>query len=88
MAALRPAAIAIHDDGKMLRKPLRIDLFEIARFFAGQILQEFVCFHRKWLDGIATHKRTGDGPQGTESLAANAKNGKNECVNLTEQFSS
>ena len=32
MAALRPAAIAVHDDGEMLGQTLRVEFFEKFRF--------------------------------------------------------
>ena len=35
MPALRPAAIAVHDDGDVPRQPLRIQAFQQARFFAA-----------------------------------------------------
>jgi hypothetical protein len=47
MAALRPAAVAIHDDGEMLRQPLGIQFVEIFRFFAGRVLEKFCRFHRQ-----------------------------------------
>ena len=54
MTALRPAAVAIHDDGEVLRQALGIEFLEIFRFFAVRVLQKFASFHRPWLDGAAT----------------------------------
>jgi len=33
--ALRPAAVAVHDDGDVPRQPLRIEVFQQARFYAA-----------------------------------------------------
>ena len=41
MAALRPAAVAIHDDGEVLRQALGIEFLEKFRFFAVRVLQKF-----------------------------------------------
>jgi hypothetical protein len=46
MAALRPAAVAIHDDGQVLRQAPGVEFLEIFRFFAVRVLQEFFNFHR------------------------------------------
>ena len=53
MAPLRPAAVAIHDDGEMLRKRAGIQFFEKLRFLAVAGFRSSAGFHRKWLEGPA-----------------------------------
>ena len=48
VAALRPAAIAVHDDGEMLRQPLQIELFEKRNFLPIAGFQEIGWFHGRW----------------------------------------
>ena len=45
MTPLRPAAVAIHDDGDVARQTARIELREQARLFAGRRFGEFRGFH-------------------------------------------
>jgi len=45
VAALRPAAIAIHDNGHVLRKAARIELLKQPRFITRSGLEEIGGFH-------------------------------------------
>jgi hypothetical protein len=42
---LRPAAVSIHDDGNMLREPVRIQIKEQALFSEVRGFERFRCFH-------------------------------------------
>ena len=49
MAPLRPAAVAIHDDGDVLREPVRIKFTEQPLFFEVRGFERFRCFTRLFL---------------------------------------
>lgn len=51
VAALSPAAVAVHNDGDVLRETLQIYFVEGCRFLGIGRLQEFACFHYDWLEG-------------------------------------
>jgi hypothetical protein len=45
VAPLRPAAVSIHDDGYMLREPVRIQFKEQPLFREVRRFERFRCFH-------------------------------------------
>ena len=45
MTALRPAAVAVHDDGEVLGEALEIKFIEKLRFFAVGGFEKFAGFH-------------------------------------------
>jgi hypothetical protein len=42
---LRPASVAVHDDGDVLREPARIQISEQAFFFAAGWFERVRCLH-------------------------------------------
>ncbi len=60
VTALRPAAVSIHDDGNMLREPVRIQIEEQTLFFKVRGFERFRCFHAtipansvKWTEAVS-----------------------------------
>ena len=60
MAPLRPAAVSIHDDGNMLREPVRIQFKEQPLFCKVRGFERFRCFHAtipansmKWTEAVS-----------------------------------
>ena len=45
VAPLRPAPIAVHDHGDVLREPLRVQISKQALFFAGEWFERVQYFH-------------------------------------------
>ena len=45
VAALRPAAVSIHDHSNMLREPVRIQFMEQPVFFEARGFERFRYFH-------------------------------------------
>jgi hypothetical protein len=62
MAALRPPAIAVHDDGEVLRKAFEIQFSEKLRFLAIGRFKKFAGFHRTLLEGPRGNNRSADNP--------------------------
>ena len=65
MAVLRPASVAIHDDGEVLGKAFGVDLFEKRRILTVGRLQELASFHRQWLEDFRGQSSTGDNTRAT-----------------------
>ena len=50
MAALGPAAVAVHDDGEVLGEALEVKFIEKVRFLAVGGFEKFAGFHSVWLE--------------------------------------